>query len=246
MSEPPTTPPSDPMPSWSAAPAAPPVEQWRGPSTPDGRHQPGTNGFAIASLVLGMIGGVLLSVVFGCVALGQVRRSGQAGRGLAIAGLVLSGLWVVGILAFVVFAVAGSASRADDGAGGGAGTVSATDLRIGDCVGELSETDDLGQVPAVPCDAPHHGEVFARFDLADGDYPAEDELDRLAGDGCFDRLADFAPAAADDPTVDVFYSFPQARGWRLGDHEVMCFAVSTEGRLPAGSIVDRTPAPVDA
>jgi hypothetical protein len=43
------------------------------------------------SFVLGLVGVIVLSVVCGIVALSQAKRGG-GGRGLAIAGLVLSGL----------------------------------------------------------------------------------------------------------------------------------------------------------
>lgn len=65
-----------------------------------------TNGFAIASLVLGIVWiwwiGSILALVFGYVGLSQIRRSGgyQGGRGLAIAGIVLG--WV-GIGFLVLF-----------------------------------------------------------------------------------------------------------------------------------------------
>jgi Domain of unknown function (DUF4190)/Domain of unknown function (DUF1707) len=52
-----------------------------------------TNGLAIASLVAGLLWmwwfGSVLAIVFGHLALNQIARSGQSGRGLAIAGLVL-------------------------------------------------------------------------------------------------------------------------------------------------------------
>lgn len=64
-----------------------------------------TNGLAIASLVLGLTGFVtcgftsILAVVFGHVALGQIRRDHTDGRGMAIGGLVLgwilTGLWII-------------------------------------------------------------------------------------------------------------------------------------------------------
>ena len=70
-----------------------------------------TNGLAVASLVLGILWiywvGSLLAVIFGHVALGQIKNSGgrQGGRGLAIAGLTLG--WVgFGFLALALFAVA--------------------------------------------------------------------------------------------------------------------------------------------
>ena len=76
-----------------------------------------TNGFAIASLVLGIIWiywiGSVLALIFGYVAKGQIDRSQgtQGGRGMAIAGLVLG--WVgVGILIVVIVVVAIGAASA--------------------------------------------------------------------------------------------------------------------------------------
>lgn len=74
-----------------------------------------TNGLAIASLVLGLLGFILpcgvVGIVLGIIALVQVRDRQQKGKGLAIAGLVLAGLWLalyVGL--FVTAAVVGSGS----------------------------------------------------------------------------------------------------------------------------------------
>lgn len=64
----------------------------------------GTNGFAIAALVFGIIGGILLAVIFGFIALSQIKKTGQAGRGLAIAGLVLAALYTIGVI--IIIAVA--------------------------------------------------------------------------------------------------------------------------------------------
>ena len=52
---------------------------------------PKTNWWPVVSFVLGLVGVIVLSVVCGIVALSQAKRGG-GGRGLAIAGLVLSGL----------------------------------------------------------------------------------------------------------------------------------------------------------
>ena len=73
--------------------------------TPTGR----TNGLAIASLVLGILWldwiGSILALIFGYVALGQIKRRGQGGRGLAIAGIVFG--WIgVALLALVIIAAA--------------------------------------------------------------------------------------------------------------------------------------------
>jgi hypothetical protein len=74
---------------------------------PGGTYPQTTNGLAIASMVLGILWlyfiGSILAVIFGHVSLSQIKRTGQRGRGMAIAGLVLGyigiGLLVVGIIA---------------------------------------------------------------------------------------------------------------------------------------------------
>ncbi|MGV0764803.1 DUF4190 domain-containing protein [Mycolicibacterium sp. XJ647] len=51
-----------------------------------------TNGLAIAALVCPLVTCVLfpLGIIFGHIALSQIARTGEGGRGLAIAGLVIS------------------------------------------------------------------------------------------------------------------------------------------------------------
>jgi hypothetical protein len=83
------------------------VELW---SPTSGEPHGGTNGFAITALVVGILWmygvGSLLALCFGYVALRQIRDSGgrQAGRGLAIAGVILG--WIgVALLALTLIAM---------------------------------------------------------------------------------------------------------------------------------------------
>jgi Domain of unknown function (DUF4190) len=82
------------------------------PYAPSGYQSPSTNGLAIASLILGLVGwmacgvGSLVAVVLGFVARGQIRASQgrQGGDGLALAGIIL-GFVAIGL--FVLFIVIG-------------------------------------------------------------------------------------------------------------------------------------------
>jgi hypothetical protein len=70
------------------------------PDRPGHRASRGkADGFAVASLLLGVFGitiiGAILSINFGIMALRRVRRTGQPGRGMAIAGLILSAIWLL-------------------------------------------------------------------------------------------------------------------------------------------------------
>lgn len=115
--------------AWSqplaGAPQAPTYQQPMAPPAP-WQMQPGqwvyapaqarsTNGLAIASMVLGILWiywlGSILAVIFGHVALSQIRQNPhQGGRGMAIAGVVLGWVGVgFGALALFIGIVAASA-----------------------------------------------------------------------------------------------------------------------------------------
>jgi hypothetical protein len=82
-----------------------------------------TNGLAIAALVCGLaqfplwlfllVPGfveAVLALSFGVSGLAQIRRRGEGGRGLAIAGIVLGALGVLGGIAWAILLSVGSAS----------------------------------------------------------------------------------------------------------------------------------------
>jgi peptidyl-prolyl cis-trans isomerase B (cyclophilin B) len=83
---------------------------------------PPTNGMAIASLICAFVFAPL-GIVFGHISLSQIKKTGEEGRGLAIAGLVIS--YLVTVLSIVVV-VAGVVffswvAREVERTGGGAG-----------------------------------------------------------------------------------------------------------------------------
>lgn len=92
-------------------PAAPPPAP--GPYGPPAYvYGPRTNSLAVASLVSGILAWVVcpllaavLAIIFGHIARGQIRQSGEAGGGMAIAGLVLGYVNVAGALLVGVFYV---------------------------------------------------------------------------------------------------------------------------------------------
>jgi hypothetical protein len=71
---------------------------------------PSANGMAIASMVLGILWlywvGSILALIFGYVARDQIKKNGQSGDGMAIAGIVLGWIGVGFLLLGLVGAVA--------------------------------------------------------------------------------------------------------------------------------------------
>lgn len=65
-----------------------------------------TNTLAVLALVFGLLGSGVVPVVLGHVALAQIRRTGESGRGMAVAGLVLGYVALgAGLLLLIVYAV---------------------------------------------------------------------------------------------------------------------------------------------
>lgn len=91
-------------------PPPPPVASTPSPPQPYVPSRP-TNGFAIAALVCPLVAcgiGSILGIVFGHIARRQIRKTGDGGSGLALAGLIIGyvtlGLAVLAIVAIAVFA----------------------------------------------------------------------------------------------------------------------------------------------
>lgn len=82
-----------------------------------------TNGLAVASMILSIVGfiwvlpfvGSIAGAIMGHISLGQIRRTGEAGRGMALAGVIVGwaglALLVLGVLFFVFIAAVSSTSR---------------------------------------------------------------------------------------------------------------------------------------
>ncbi len=69
----------------------------------------GTNAMAVTSMIVGILWlywiGSILALIFGYVARSQIRRTGEGGGGMAIAGIVLG--WIgVGVLVIFVISIA--------------------------------------------------------------------------------------------------------------------------------------------
>jgi hypothetical protein len=172
------------------------------------------------------------------VALIQIRDRGQRGKGLAVAGLALSGVWVLVIGIAIAVAVTSGADRDESGQITTGGSVSVYSLKPGDCVNGINEdAEEFLSLPAVPCAEPHEAEVFAVFDLDGDTWPGEETVLAQAEQGCQDRLGSYSPAAVEDESIEIIYLYPTQTSWRRGDHAVTCLAASVDGKR-TGSLRD--------
>lgn len=62
-----------------------------------------TDGFSVAALVTSLLGFNVIAIVLGIVGLNRTKNGAMAGRGMAIAGIVIGSLWFVAILILMIF-----------------------------------------------------------------------------------------------------------------------------------------------
>ncbi|WP_329282626.1 DUF4190 domain-containing protein [Streptomyces sp. NBC_00691] len=219
--------------------------------TPGGPGMPGvgpygqpprrtTNGLAVASLVSGIVCCLPpLGLVLGLLALPRIRKRDQAGKGLAVAGIVLSALscllLVVGIATGGISSFWGGFKEGVDEA---SRSKSPFSLRTGQCFTPEGELEQYAtDVTVVGCDRPHIGEVTGGFKVTGFDkWPGEDAIDKIAEKRCETVNGAYALDTWAVPAdVWLYYYLPSSQSWRLGDRTVTC-AFASEKKPFSGSV----------
>ncbi|MFE9647967.1 DUF4190 domain-containing protein [Streptomyces sp. NPDC006365] len=184
---------------------------------------PPVNGFAIAALVLGILCFLpLIGLILGVIALAQIKKKGEHGKGMALAGVILSGLGT----AFLAFAFAsGGAAEFWERFKEGAQEGTAFSVDKGECFDtpEGSLEGVAYDVDKVPCADKHDGEVFANFQMGDGSYPGDAAITEAADEKCYTLQPAYAMDSWAVPdNVDIYYFTPTRQSWGLGDREISC------------------------
>ncbi|MFD4377422.1 DUF4190 domain-containing protein [Streptomyces sp. NPDC058486] len=240
----PTPPPQGPQPSVPAAPAAYPTPGpyaapgpytspgmpyagVPGPYGPYGQPAATTNGLAVGSLVSGIVCCLPpLGLVLGVFSLRQIKKRGQGGKGMAVAGIVLSSIsTLLVVLGLVTGQIQEGVSAFRDGMREAASARMPMELRTGECF--LDDTEDgdytLG-VQVVDCAEPHDAEVTGRFEVTGFDaWPGERKLEELGEKRCDAMIATYVRDtwSLTEETWSLYY-FPDRQAWREGEHRIAC------------------------
>jgi hypothetical protein len=244
-----------PPPGWQPDPSWPPPppgwQLWVSDGVTDGpgaaqpfRYQlpakSGTNGFAVASLVLGILGvftiSAILSLIFGGVALAKIRNAPQKGRGMAIAGMVLSVVWLVVLVVLIAVGASGGAHRSGSGHISKRGSLNIFALHLGDCLNNPN-VQSVSSVAAVPCTQPHNAQVFAQFDATGSGYPGATALTRQSTNSCNSRVNGNLDRSKITGTMSIRFIFPLAGSWALGHRIVSCLIVDPAPDLTSSLLV---------
>ncbi|GEB47361.1 DUF4190 domain-containing protein [Microbacterium testaceum] len=214
-----------------------------------------TNGISILAIILGFvfpIGGIIA----GAVALAQIKRTGEKGRGLAITGIVagavisvLTILAVIGLLIFS-FTVGSKASSADpfdvptfpqDGgvtvgpSEAAPGDEDTFTLPVGVCLDDVP-SGFISSSNIVECGTAHTYEVFSSFLLTEGSFPGDDAIASAAETGCESAFPSFVGIPYDQSALNYQYVAPTEGTWADGDREISCLLFDPAVQETTGSL----------
>lgn len=192
--------------------------------------------------------GLVLSLIFAIIVLRRGADDGRDhGKGLAIAALVIDGLWTIAFIGLFAFGLADAFDDPEvdrDGSGQVTDSTEASvlKLRVGDCLNDaalIGAGDDAivtDTVQLIPCERGHDLEVYKVFGLPGDAYPGDDAVEQAAGLGCAKAFHGFVGKAYGRSDLEFFSYYPQERGWDLlDDHDVTC-VVGDLARRTYGSL----------
>ncbi len=135
----------------------------------------------------------------------------------------------------------GGATAADDTTRNDAGDVveggdvGVFSLKEGDCV--LNSTaSEVESLQAVPCADEHDLEVYALFEMPEGDFPGTQAVDAAADAGCLSRFDAYVGLAYADSVYAYTYLTPLESGWnQIDDREIVCMLARIDGEPNVGT-----------
>jgi len=224
-----------PEPGWQPDPSWPPAPPGWPLWIDDG--QPGTSRWAIASFVGGLLGftivGAAVGIASGVRALTRIRRTGQRGKGLVVAGLTFAGFWILMLgvvlgIAAVSMTSSGSSGSSRTPVAAGTRRVGVFALVTGDCFDNPPRTKAVTSVQVMPCTLAHNAQVYARFNLHGSRfaYPGLAKVGRLAAAGCNARIGVILDRPKLPKGTGIRLLFPLVGSWLLGRRTVSCVIVS--------------------
>jgi hypothetical protein len=190
-----------------------------------------TNAMSVVALCLGIIPIFvgLLGVIFGFIALHQIKkRGGQRGRGLALTGIIAGFGWMLilgaGIAIYVYANVTGSA---------GGDTIS---VEVGQCF-TTPPGSNVGGITIVDCSKPHTDQAYAEYEVSGSTYPGDSAMQADATKQCLALGQTKVDQSNLTSTMDSAILYPSAQDWSDQNRTVTCLIEGTDGSTWTGSIL---------
>ncbi|WP_169738855.1 septum formation family protein [Jiangella gansuensis] len=115
----------------------------------------------------------------------------------------------------------------DEGAGGE--TQDVFDVGLGDCISNFNAEEQISELTVIPCEEEHDQEVFAVFEVPDGEFPGSDAFEEQVATECVAEFETFVGLTYDESVLEIQWLEPTEDSWAQGDRELVCTVLDPEG-----------------
>ena len=149
-----------------------------------------------------------------------------------VLGRIIIGLVVVGGIAIYHFVTNDSAQRSSTtGQVTQAGSVQATDLKVGDCFDAPSGNSGISTIKAVPCTQAHDSQVYLEPKITEASFPGQSALETEASNACGSSSAQSAVSSSAPTSLQTAYYYPQDDATFAVQNFIICTIVSSSANL---------------
>jgi hypothetical protein len=147
--------------------------------------------------------------------------------------------WILAIVAVGSYALVtflGQARRDANGSITTAGSMTLSELRVGDCFDAPSD-GTISRVTGRPCADAHRFELFAiASDSVDQAYPDDATMGTFLASACIPAFTEYVGSAYGTSSLEILPVTPTADGWSRGDRTFFCAVFDPDRSQLSGSL----------
>lgn len=103
------------------------------------------------------------------------------------------------------------------------------DVGLGDCISNFNAEEQISELTVIPCEEEHDQEVYAVFEVPDGDFPGAEAFETQVTTDCIGAFETFVGLAYDVSVLEVQWLEPTEQSWAEGDRELVCTVLDPAG-----------------
>lgn len=103
------------------------------------------------------------------------------------------------------------------------------DVGLGDCISNFNAEEQISELTVIPCEQEHDQEVFAVFEVPDGDFPGSETFQTQVESDCVGEFETFVGMAYNESALEIQWLEPTEESWAQGDRELVCTVLDPSG-----------------
>ncbi|PWD49471.1 hypothetical protein C8046_00785 [Serinibacter arcticus] len=108
-------------------------------------------------------------------------------------------------------------------------------IAVGDCFNDV-DSDQITELPTVPCAEAHDNEVYAEYTFTEDEYPGDDVVQTRAQEECLAVWEEFVGVAYESSALEVFPITPTEGSWNDGNDRLVSCAIWDPAGQVTGSL----------